>query len=47
LPPATGGVETAEEEQLDDEDDVDGCEVDVTAAAQTDDLELPAAVGGT
>ena len=44
---ASGGVETAEEKQLDNEDDVDGCELDFTAAEQTDDEELPAAIGGT
>jgi hypothetical protein len=37
LPSATGGVETAEEKQLDDEDDVHGCEVDFIATEQTDD----------
>jgi len=47
LPPASGGIETAEEEQQRNEDDVDGCELDFTAAEQTDDEELPAAVGGT
>ena len=47
LPPASGGVETAEEEHQDNEDDVDGCELDFTAAEQTDDEELPAAIGGT
>jgi hypothetical protein len=47
LPPASGGVETAQEEAQDGEDDVDGCSLDFTAAEQTDDKELPAAVGGT
>lgn len=46
LPPATGGIETAREEQLDGEDDADGCELDFTAAEQTGDEELPVAVGG-
>jgi hypothetical protein len=46
LPQATGGIETAEEERLGDEDDVDGCELDFTAVEQTGDEELPVAVGG-
>jgi hypothetical protein len=47
LPPSTGGIETAEEEQPHNEDDVDGCELDFTAVEQTGDEELPTAVGGT
>ena len=45
LRPANGGIETREEQQ-DNEAEVDGCELDFTAAEQTDDKELPAAVGG-
>jgi hypothetical protein len=47
LPPASGGIEAAENGPQDNEDDVDGCELDFTAAEQTDDQELPAAIGGT
>jgi hypothetical protein len=46
LPPASGGIETVEEAQPDNEDDVDGCELDFTTAEQTGDEELPATVGG-
>jgi hypothetical protein len=46
LPPASGGVEIAEEEQADSEDDLDGCELDFVAAEQTGDEELPVALGG-
>ena len=47
LPPASGGIETSEQEQSDDETDLDGCELDFTLADPTGDDELPAAVGGT
>jgi hypothetical protein len=47
LPAASGGVETSEVGQQGNEDDVDGCELDFTAVQQTDDKELPVAVGGT
>jgi len=47
LPSASGGVEASEEEQQGNEDDVDGCELDFSAVEQTDDKELPVAVGGT
>jgi len=47
LPPTSGGMETAaEEEQPDNEDDVDGCELDFIAAEQTGDEELPVVIGG-
>jgi len=46
LPPASGGIETDEDEHQENEDDLDGCELDFTAAEQTGDEELPAAVGG-
>jgi hypothetical protein len=47
LPSASGGVDTGDEEQPDDnEDDVDGCELDFTTTDQTTDEELPVAVGG-
>jgi hypothetical protein len=46
LPPTSGGLAVAEDEHRDNEDDVDGCELDFTAAEQTDDGELPAAIGG-
>jgi hypothetical protein len=46
LPPATGGVETAAAaEQPEDEDAIDGCDVDFTLEP-TNDQELPAATGG-
>ena len=45
LPPASGGIESGDARQ-DDEDDLDGCELDFTAAEQTDDAELPVTVGG-
>ena len=47
LPPATGGVETtaAAAEQPEDEDAIDGCDVDLTLEP-TNDQELPAATGG-
>jgi hypothetical protein len=47
LPPSSGGIETAEEDLHDNEDDIDGCGLDFAAAEQTDDKELPIAVGGT
>lgn len=47
LPPTSGGIQIPAEEQRDDQDDVDGCELDFTTAQQTNDGELPAAVGGT
>jgi hypothetical protein len=46
LPPATGGVTTSAEEFLENEDDIDGCELDFTTAEQTKDEELPVSVGG-
>ncbi|HTR12135.1 MAG TPA: hypothetical protein VMI72_02485 [Roseiarcus sp.] len=45
LPLATGGIEASKEEPQGDEDEIDGCELDFTAVEQTDDSELPAAVG--
>jgi len=48
LPSASGGVSsTAEPALVEDEHDVDGCELDFTAVEETNDIELPAAVGGT
>jgi hypothetical protein len=41
LPVATGGVAAPAPEILGNEDDVDGCELDFTAAEQTNDEELP------
>jgi hypothetical protein len=46
LPPTSGGIAQAEQQGPEDEDDVDGCELDFTAAEQTGDAELPAAAGG-
>ncbi|HXW26077.1 MAG TPA: hypothetical protein VEK73_15140 [Xanthobacteraceae bacterium] len=46
LPPASGGVQTAEAKQQGNEDSVDGCDLDFTNAPQTDDADLPAATGG-
>ena len=45
LPPATGGVEVAQQEHA-DEDHIDGCDLDFNNADATPDEELPAAVGG-
>jgi hypothetical protein len=47
LPSASGGIETSGEGQQGNEDDVDGCELDFTAVEQTEDKELPVAVGGS
>jgi hypothetical protein len=47
LPSTSGGVDTGDEQQpADNEDDVDGCELDFTKIDQTTDEELPVAVGG-
>lgn len=45
LPPAAGGVQTAVESH-DDEEGIDGCDVDFNADGVTTDEELPAAAGG-
>jgi hypothetical protein len=45
LPPAVGGIEAAQEE-LDDEDHIDGCELDFNESDPTTDEELPVTVGG-
>jgi hypothetical protein len=41
LPVATGGITAPAPEILGNEDDVDGCELDFTAAELTNDEELP------
>jgi hypothetical protein len=46
LHPATGGIASPPEEFLENEDDIDGCELDFTTAEQTNDEELPVSVGG-
>jgi hypothetical protein len=45
LPPAVGGIETANVEP-DDDENVDGCDVDFNEAEPTADEELPVTVGG-
>jgi len=47
LPSASGGIDTDDEGQpADDEDDVDGCELDFNETDQTTDEELPVTAGG-
>lgn len=45
LPPATGGVHSVVEGQ-DDQDSIDGCDIDFNVNDVTRDAELPAAAGG-
>ena len=45
LPPATGGLHLASV-HADDEDQVDGCDIDFLAHAATGDEDLPSATGG-
>jgi hypothetical protein len=47
LPTASGGVDTNDEDHLaENEDDVDGCELDFSEVDQTTDEELPVSAGG-